>query len=78
VQQNTARMLEKVEIYIGRIQNLGPVWHGSNSAWSSSAPKLQLELALGGVGAGWLVCLAWRVPSAPEKRVVKVDCRFCP
>ena len=40
--------------------------------------KIQLELALGGVGAGWLVCLAWRVPPAPEKRVVKVDFPFCP
>ena len=32
--------------------DLGLVWHASSSAWSSSTPKLQPELALGGVGVG--------------------------
>jgi hypothetical protein len=47
---------------------------------SRAAPlqKLQLELALGGVGAGWRACLARRVFPALEKRVLRVDYSFCP
>jgi hypothetical protein len=39
-------------------QVLGPVWDGSNSAWSSSTPKLHMELALSGVGVVKTKCLA--------------------